>query len=424
MQNGQPRVTVLYHYFHPDDVVSARHYEEFCRGLVARHWRVEALPCNRGCRDESKLYAPSENWSGISIRRIWRPGLKQASKVGRIANSAWMIAAWCKDVLLRRRKNLPDVLVIGTDPVLSVAVAWVVKKLRPSVRTVHWCYDLYPEAPIAEGMFRENSLTVRMVKRVAGASYRSCDLVADLGSCMRGRLETYGHQSRKVTLPPWALAEPDAVALPDPQTRRDLFGGSSLGLLYSGNFGHAHSADEFLELARCVRDDGVHICFGVRGNSVNQLRAAVRPDDTNVSFAGFAPESVLEARLAAADIHLASLRPNWTGIVVPSKFFGSLATGRPVIFAGPSDSCIARWICEYEVGWVLNKQSLPAIANELRELARGSEKLKAIQRRCHEVYQSHFSQHRIMDRWDEELRSLLNGTGEVIGNGERGRTNQ
>jgi glycosyltransferase involved in cell wall biosynthesis len=400
-------VTVLYHYFHPDDVVSARHYEGFCRGLNERDWSVEAIPCNRGCRDESQVYPAAENWNGIAIRRIWRPSFKQASKLGRVLNSAWMVAAWCKDIVLRRRKSLPDVLIIGTDPVLSVAVAWAVKKFRPSVRTVHWCYDLYPEAAVAEGMFSEDSVLVRTVKKVAKRGYRSCDLIADLGSCMRTRLESYGHRSRQVTLPPWALAEPSQVALADPATRKDLFGDARLGLLYSGNFGQAHSADEFLKLARCLRQDSVRLCFGVRGNCVDKLRAAVGPDDTNIGFAGFAPEAVLESRLAAADIHLVSLRPNWTGVVVPSKFFGSLAAGRPVIYAGPADSSIAQWIGEHGVGWVLNDDSLPAIAAELRDLACGKEKLRALQEHCQEVYRNHFSRNRIMDRWDRELRALL-----------------
>ena len=94
MLNSRPRVTVLYHYFHPDDVVSARHYEGFCRGLAARNWDVEALPCNRGCRDEAKIYSSRESWEGIDIHRIWRPRLNQASKLGRILNAVWMIAAW------------------------------------------------------------------------------------------------------------------------------------------------------------------------------------------------------------------------------------------------------------------------------------------------------------------------------------------
>ncbi len=403
----QPRVAVLYHYFYPDDVVSARHFGEFCQELAARGWDVEAWPCHRGCRDESVTFPLREDWDGVSIRRIWRPRLRQASAPGRILNALWMLAAWCGMAVCRR--PAPDVLVIGTDPVLSVLTALVVRKLRPQIRIAHWCFDLYPEGPIAEGMIRETGWAARGMRRLLSAAYASCDLVADLGGCMRSRLERYGHASRQVTLVPWALAEPDAVEPADSETRRKLFGTSPLGLLYSGNFGRAHSFREFLDLARRLQDSGAHFCFGVRGNRENELREAVRPEDRNVSLAGFAPESELVKRLSAADIHLVSLRPEWTGAVVPSKFFGSLAAGRPVLFAGSRDAAIARWIEEYQVGWVLDERSQGAIAAQLRELAAAPGRFADLQDHCHQVYRQHFSRPRVMDAWHRELQGILRG---------------
>jgi colanic acid biosynthesis glycosyl transferase WcaI len=404
----RPRVAVLYHYFHPDDVVSARHYAEFCSGLADRGWDVLALPCNRGCRNPSLSFPLREQWGEVTIRRVWRPRFRQASSLGRILNAAWMHAAWCLSLLADGRPG-PDVLVIGTDPVLSVLVAPVVRKMCPSVRIAHWCFDLHPEGPIAEGMLRPDGWPARALRRLLRAAYGSCDLVADLGRCMRDRLEPYGHTCRKVTLVPWALAEPAALAAPDPAARRALFGVEPLGLLYSGNFGRAHSCEEFLELARLLRGSGTHFCFGVRGNRADELRATVRPDDTNVTVAGFAPEAVLEQRLAAADIHLVSLRPEWTGLVVPSKFFGSLAVGRPVLFAGSRASAVARWIEEHRVGWVLDGGSREAIAGRLRELARDPGELRGLQQHCHQVYQQHFARRRVLDDWDRELKALLAG---------------
>jgi colanic acid biosynthesis glycosyl transferase WcaI len=402
----RPRIAVLYHYFHPDDVVSARHFTEFCTGLAERGWDVEALPCNRGCRDESVSYPAAEEWKGIAIRRLWRPGFRQASNVGRVLNAAWMILAWCA-ALARRPKEAPDVVVIGTDPVLSILVAPFLRKMNPRIRIIHWCFDLYPESPIAEGMLRADAWWVRGLRRLLKRAYASCDLVADLGHCMRERLETYGHGCRKVTLVPWALAEPEEVVAAEPAVRRELFGAASLGLLYSGNFGRAHSYQGFLELARRLRTDCVHFCFGVRGNRAHELREAIGAADRNVSLAGFAPESALVERLAAADVHLVSLRPEWTGLVVPSKFFGALAAGRPVIFAGSPQAAIARWIKEYGVGWVLADSAHAAIATELRALAADPDKLYTLQRHCHEVYHRHFSRRRIQDEWDLQLRQLL-----------------
>jgi glycosyltransferase involved in cell wall biosynthesis len=178
-------------------------------------------------------------------------------------------------------------------------------------------------------------------------------------------------------------------------------------LLYSGNFGRAHSFTEFLELARRLRGDGVHFSFGIRGNRAEELRVAIGAEDTNVSVAGFAPEAELGKRLAAADIHLVSLRPEWSGLVVPSKFFGALAAGRPVLFAGPADAAIALWIEEHGVGWVLNEQTLAEVAARLRGLAAAPESLRELQQHCQRVYREHFSRRRVMDDWNRELLALL-----------------
>ena len=403
---ARPKVAVLYHYFHPDDVVSARHLTQFCLDLQDRGWQVEALPCNRGCRDESVQYPLRETWQGLTLRRVWRPRFRQASNLGRMLNAAWMVGAWCR-LGLRTNRTAPDAIVIGTDPVFSVVVALVVRKLAPRIRLAHWAFDLHPECSIAEGKVSETGWLARATRAVLRRAYQSCDLVADLGSCMRQRLEAYGQSSRKITLVPWALVEPDEVEPPDPSVRHDLFGSAKLGLLYSGNFGRAHTYLEILELAKRLRNDRVGFTFGVRGNCADEVRLAVGPDDTNVRMAGFAPEAELSKRLAAADIHLVSLRPEWSGLVVPSKFFGALAAGRPVLFAGPRGAAIARWIEEFKVGWVLDGESLDAVAKTLRELAEEPDRMAQLQRHCHLTYQREFSRRRVMNEWHRELLALL-----------------
>jgi colanic acid biosynthesis glycosyl transferase WcaI len=399
-----PSITLLYHYFHPDDVVSARHFAGLAEGLVKRGWDVEARPCNRGCRDDRRTYPLRETWHGVRVRRVWRPRFKQASGIGRLLNALWMVAAW-SGIALRWRP--PDVLLMGTDPVLSVLVAGVVKTLRPRVRVAHLVYDLHPEAGVADGLLRPDALSVRVLRRLLGWAYRKCDLIVDIGPCMRDRLEVYRPQRRRATLVPWALAEPTAVPSANPATRRRLFGDAKLALLYSGNFGRAHDYELFLALARRLRGSGVHFCFAARGNRADELRQAVTADDTNISFGGFVLESELEDQLASADVHLASLRPGWTGLVVPSKFFGSLATGRPVLFAGEPDAAIGQWIRQYGIGWVLTPQTADDVAADLRRLADDPAALPGLQRRCWEVYRTQFAYEPTLDAWDRELRALV-----------------
>ena len=402
----RPHATIFYHYFHPDDVVSARHFTDLAEGLAARGWSVTAVPCVRGCREESAIFPMSSEHNGVAIRRVWRPNWRQASGKGRVLNASWMLGAWGARGMFGRRHQR-EVMIVGTDPILGVLSAIPWGMFRRKCGIAHWCFDLYPEAPIAEGMINGNSRPVRLLKRLLAVAYRRCDLIADLGSCMADLLKPYGSPARAVTLPPWALDEPATPTEPDPAARRELFGDAKLGLLYSGSFGRAHEYRDFLQLARLLRGSPIQLCFAGRGNRMDELKAAVGQDDRNISFAGFAPESELAKRLGACDLHLVSLREAWTGTVVPSKFFGALAAGRGVVFAGSPHSAIARWIEEHRVGWVLRPESLAKSAGELRQLAEAPGPLVAMRSHCHEVYAKHFSRERIIDRWDAELRKLL-----------------
>ena len=172
----QPRVAVLYHYFYPDDVVSARHLTHFCLDLRDRGWQVEALPCNRGCRDESITHPLHENWEGVTLRRVWRPRFRQATTLGRLCNATWMVAAWC--TLALGARGCPDVIVSG--PICSVLSRAVIRAcVHESTRPLGVDLSGYS---IAEGKIAESGWLAWIVRRIVRRK-PSCDLVADLGSC-------------------------------------------------------------------------------------------------------------------------------------------------------------------------------------------------------------------------------------------------
>ena len=398
-----PRALIFYHYFHPDDVVSATHLSELAEGLARRGWEVTAMPCNRGCRDERQTYVRHEIWNGVSIRRVWRPKFRQASSLGRILNALWMIAAWSLAALRQK----PDVVIVGTDPIMSVSVALFWKLVRPGTRVVHWCFDLYPEAAIADGMLREGGLLHRFLRRLLRRAYADCDLIADIGPCMRSRMKRYVPSATFATLTPWALAEPGEPLQVDRDERALVFGQTELALMYSGSFGRAHSYAEILDLMARLRGRSIRLAFSVRGNRERMLREAVAKTSGNVSFCEFAPASRLQARLSAADIHVVSLQTEWTGTVVPSKFFGAIAAGRPVLFAGSPESAVARWIQEYGLGWVLTAANLDHVAGSILSYASSPEQQNKMRRHCFDVYREHFSREKVIAGFDRELLALL-----------------
>lgn len=406
MMNRNPSAYVFYHYFPPDDVVSAVHFGDLCSGLAKDGWDVTVFPTVWPCRDSKPRFPPTDTWCGVTIRRIWRPPLRQSSTFGRFVNAIWMIGCWSL-LSLRRASSGPDVLIIGTDPIMSVLVAKVWKLLRPHTRIAFWCFDLYPEAAIADGLIAARSSSARILRRLLGPAYRACSVIADLGPCMRQLLLKYPSNARRETMVPWALDEP-VTPLPIAREERErVFGETSLAILYSGSFGRAHSCDEILELAQLMEPEGAKFAFSIAGNRVEALHAAVEDRQIGIRFVPFAPANRLRDRVACTDVHMVTLRREWTGTVVPSKFFGALAVGRPVLFAGSAESSIAYWISKYKVGWVLSPNNIREVASELLQYASQPKRQAAMQKNCFELYRQHFAKDVQLHNWNILLRSLL-----------------
>ena len=420
-------VYLLYHFFHPDDVISARLFTELGVCLADAGCRVTAMPSNSRCHDYRARLPRNEEHQQVLIRRVYRPPLAQHRFSGRIINTLFLLAGWTWRAIWMKRER-EEVMIVGTDPILAVVITIAWRLLRPRAKIVHWCHDLYPDAAIADGLISEGSLIARFLRRILRIAYRRCDVIADLGPCMRAKLRTaYGqadndvpresnHASANVnekdqdttvvngttfcTLVPWALVEPDVVASPNEQIRQGLFGNSAtLGILYSGNLGRAHHFGSVLQLARLVNQQDISFCFAGRGPGIQELRKAVTEKDSNIKFAGFAEESELFLRLTATDVHLVTLRENWTGTVVPSKFFGALAVGRPVLFAGSPESAIAEWIDQYGIGWVLTEKNQTSVAERLIAYSASHSEREQMCQRCWDVYQRAFSKSSQLNHW-------------------------
>jgi glycosyltransferase involved in cell wall biosynthesis len=405
---ANPRVLLIYHFFHPDEVVSARLFGDLAQGLAARGWAVDALTSNRSWNDSRASLPQRERWQDVTIHRVFRPAWEQSRPLERLGNSAWLSAAW-----LARIARLPrhDAVVIGSDPAFAPGIVPALRRIWPEAAVAHWCYDLYPEAIVADGTSRATAALLPIARQIMAKAYASCDAIVDLGPRMRERLEQYPSRARRETIVPWALVEPtNAPAAPAHATRRAIFGDAKLALLYSGTLGRAHDFDTFLALARAARPrfgDAIAFAFACRGNRVSQLRESVRADDTNVRIVDFCDESRLSAQLEAADLHLLSLRAEWSGLVVPSKFFGSLAVGRPVLYAGPSDSDIARIISETNTGFIVDYARLGQTIEQLGRLVADVGAVTGAQRHARAAYDERFRRSVSIDRWDVLLRSLV-----------------
>ncbi len=67
----------------------------------------------------------------------------------------------------------------------------------------------------------------------------------------------------------------------------------------------------------------------------------------------YQPRTLLRHSLAAGDAHLVTLADGLAGMSVPSKTYGIMAAGRPILFVGDTRSTAARLVEKYGCGEVL-----------------------------------------------------------------------
>jgi glycosyltransferase involved in cell wall biosynthesis len=399
-----PSCIILYPYYYPDDAVSARHFTDFAEGLFLSGWNVQVFTGNRYHGKNGKILPHYEIHNGVIIVRSWYPQLSHKKNVGRLLNCFCLSIIWWAKLLFVKT----DVVIFGTNPPFIYYMIPFLAFFRRKLRLALWGFDLYPEAIIADGIKIPNFVK-SLLFWWAGISYRRCGLLVDIGSCMRNRFLMYHPEAKYETIVPWALKEPGFVEKPDKKMRNDLFGDVKLGLLYSGTIGKAHQFEEFILLARELRrrNASIGFCFAGRGNSYQTLRDMVTNEDSNITFDGFIQEDMLSLRLSAADIHMISLRHGWDGISVPSKFFGSLAAGRPLLYSGTPNSFIAELIKAKKLGFVVEMDSINQIANILEELSHNQYELRSMQERSFQLYHKYFSKKTQWIKWDTSLRDYI-----------------
>jgi glycosyltransferase involved in cell wall biosynthesis len=124
-------------------------------------------------------------------------------------------------------------------------------------------------------------------------------------------------------------------------------------------------------------------------------------------FKPYQPREQLAQGLSAADVHLVSLRPELEGLIVPSKFYGICAAGRPTLFIGDGDGEISRMAQHHKCGRVVPVGDGIALAQIINELAAGSAACRRMGRRARQAFEAEFDKSIAIARWDELLLQAL-----------------
>lgn len=339
------RVMILTRTFPPDAGAVGHLVNELAESLVKDGFQLTIIAA--GAETESSS-------SAINVVRVGGLPFSRQSHLQRAISylSLYPAMLWAA---LRQRK--PDVIITTTDPPLQ-AVIGVLLRWKFRSRLLHWCQDLYPEMAEEAGLIKKNGIIANVLRWISTFALRAHDGIISIGRCMTQRLLDRGLDRTKIhEIPNWT--DPEWIR-PVPTAENSFVKTQQLEgrfvVVYSGNMGIAHRFSEILEAAALLEKQAPDVVFLFIGDGPRRAeveRHAQKSERTSIRFLPSQPWKTLPGSLSAGQVHLVSLRENLAGLVVPSKFYGGMAAGRPCLFIGPPESEVARLIQENGVGMVV-----------------------------------------------------------------------
>jgi glycosyltransferase involved in cell wall biosynthesis len=368
----RPRLLVLNQYYWPGVEATAQLLTELCEGLAADFDVTVVTGRLRGWESLPDI----EERRGVSIVRVRSTAYDRASIWLRGANYLTYLTGAIGRASRTRR---PDVVLCMTDPPMIGDVALLVAR-RYRAPLVVISEDVFPE--IAVQLKRlDNPVLVNLLELVTSFYLRRADRVVAIGETMEERLHAKGAAPGRLrVIPNWVDTRTIVPQPRDNDWAREHGLEEPFVVMHSGNVGHAQDLDNLVRATTFLRDvsslKAVIVGFGARHADVADL--ARRLDAGSVTFLPYQTKELLPQTLSSADVHFVGLAHGLSGFAVPSRIYGILAVGRPVVVAADADSETAKLVRELDCGLVVQPGRPELLARVLRELASGDHDLAAM----------------------------------------------
>jgi glycosyltransferase involved in cell wall biosynthesis len=231
-----------------------------------------------------------------------------------------------------------------------------------------------------------------------------------LSDGMADRIEAQGQRRERIrVIPNWADGKSIAPLAPEKNRFRAEHGFERRFVaMYSGNLGVGHEIVVFIEAARRLERERPELLFVFVGDGARRREAEQAARQlSNVRFLPYQPRERLAESLSAADLHLGSLGPGLEGLLVPSKLYGILAAGRPLLFVGPERCELAQVVGREGVGWHCRPRDLEGICAALRGAVDDRVGTAALGRRARSLFEARYDRPHAVSRWKSALAEAV-----------------
>lgn len=403
------RFVLLCQHFYPEMVSTGMHMTELAERLTELGWQITVYCARPSWGSEQEEVSQKMHYKGIEIIRVGTVGDQKKNLFSR-ALFALSFLLGVIGLLWRERKRFPAIVVTTNPPFLGL-VGWLFSLLFriPYLLIV---YDIYPEIAVNLGVLSSRSLITKLWLWMSRLIFRSAAVLVVIGRDMAqivGQKIPPRHHNRITLIPNWS---DEKRVKPVPKSENAFHREHNLNnhfvVQYAGRMGRTHNLEPIIEAAHLLA--GEKICFQFVGDGAKKAALQQLASEyglTNVQFLAYQPMERLAEMLSAADLAVVCLDKAFTGLSVPSKSYGIMASGTPILGFIDPDSEIGQMILEEKCGLLLPDPTAEQISQTLRSFIDHSNSLAEMSTAGYEAFLDKYTLSRAAHAYDSALTTMI-----------------
>lgn len=398
--------------FYPQVAAIGQLLTDLSEDLVKAGFQVKVVTGNpNNIFNKNNRIPRKENYKGIEIIRLKNTTFSKYKMTGRVLNYLSFHFLVYLNVLFCERPDL--VFVLSTPPFISFS--GLMLKLFKGSKVIYNVQDLFPDLAVELGKLR-NKTFIFILKTLSKYIIRKMDKVIVVGECMGRKMKEELLKDIEadhiVTIHNWTDGEKlKAIGEEENYLKKEWGLGGKFIVLYSGNIGYLHEFDTIISAAEDVQNkrykDVVFVFIGEGIKKEYIRKKAEEKGLNNILFFSYQPREILTYSLGLANISLVTLEKGFEGMVVPSKIYGILASGRPVIAVVGGESEIVEIIRKGKCGKIIKIGGYKALSKAIINYYKNPQKCNEEGMNGRKYFEKNFDRKIATRKYIEVIKEVL-----------------